>query len=503
MGLPSRPQSIDLIDLIDFREWRLPIKRIPVNRTDDLWRWTAAELAHGIRTRAISSREAVASCLGRIAEANARLNAVVEVLTEEAEEAATLADQRIGSGDLLGPLHGVPVLTKINSDQSGHATTNGIAALKGTLSPVDSPQIAALRAAGAVIVGRTNTPAFSYRWFTSCEAHGRTLNPWDESRTPGGSSGGAAAAVASGMVPIAQGNDIGGSIRYPAYACGVMGIRPTSGRVAGTASPPGVDAPLSVQYMSVQGPLARTVSDLRLAFAAMTVPSDVDPIYAPVPLVGPALERPIRVGLLRHTGAAESDPAVVSALETAARCLTDVGYVVEEIELPLLDEAFRLWWLLAMEEFRSVMPLVAQSGDPSIIRAAGYYYEIVAQMWGKAPTLENYINGYARRNTLIRDLQQRMSRYPLILLPISSELAFEQDADLKGVDRCRELIQAQASMMAIALLGFPAIAVPTGLHRGLPVGVQLLGRRFREDTLFDAAEVIESRRGLLTPIDGR
>lgn len=470
-----------------------------MRETRDLWRWSAADLAHAIRTRLISSREAVDSCLARIGEVNPRLNALVEPLADEARQAADQADAEIRAGRAIGLLHGVPVASKINSDQAGHATTNGISALRELLSAEDSPQVASLRGAGAIIVGRSNTPAFSYRWFTTCEAHGRTLNPWDPTRTPGGSSGGAAAAVASGMVPIAQCNDIGGSIRYPAYACGITGLRPTSGRVPGTFGPHAADAPLSVQYMLVQGPVARTVDDVRRAFTVMVTPSCQDPVFVPAPLVGPPLERPTRIGLIHHTEVARSHPAVKEALDTAARWLSDAGYLVEEIKLPLLEEAFRLWWLLALEEFRLVMPLVEQCGDPAIIKAARFYYEIRKDWWGEAPSLDSYIHGYARRGTLVRQLMEFMSRYPLILLPTSSDLPFEQDADLAGVERCRELISAQATMMSIALLGFPAIAVPTGLHNGLPVGVQLLGRRFREDTLFDAAEVIESRCGTLTP----
>jgi amidase len=194
---------------------------------DELWRWTGVEIARGVRTRLISSREAVESCLARIEQTNPRLNALVEVSAEEALDMAGAADRAVAAGETLGPLHGVPVSTKVNSDQEGHATTDGLVALKDNIAEVESPQVEKLREAGAVFVGRSNTPAFSYRWFADNDLHGRTLNPWDGGRTPGGSSGGAGSAVASGMVPIAHGNDIGGSIRYPAYACGVVGLRPS------------------------------------------------------------------------------------------------------------------------------------------------------------------------------------------------------------------------------------------------------------------------------------
>lgn len=201
---------------------------------EPLWTWTAVELARGIRVGQISSRQATESCLQRMREVNPVVNAVVESLETEALSAADAADRRTKSrrNRDLPPLHGVPVTTKINVDLAGHPTTNGIVALRNAIASEDSAPVANLRKAGAVVIGRTNTPAFSFRWFTENDLHGRTLNPWLPSRTPGGSSGGAASAVAVGIGPIAHGNDIAGSVRYPAYCCGVAAIRPSLGRVA-------------------------------------------------------------------------------------------------------------------------------------------------------------------------------------------------------------------------------------------------------------------------------
>ena len=240
------------------------------NSSDELWRWTGVELAWGIRTRRVSSREATESCLSRIEEVNPRLNALVEVSGEEALVMADAADRAVGAGEALGSLHGVPISIKVNSDQAGHAATNGVLAFKDNVDEVDGPHVKKLREAGAVFVGRSNTPAFSYRWFADNDLHGRTFNPWDEKRTPGGSSGGASSAVASGIMPLAHGNDIGGSIRYPAYACGVVGIWQTVGRVPNWYGPTDADEAPSVQSMLVQGPLARSVADLRLTLDAMS-----------------------------------------------------------------------------------------------------------------------------------------------------------------------------------------------------------------------------------------
>lgn len=474
-------------------------RRLP----NELWKWSATEVAWGIRTRAISSRDAVTSCLERIAQSNSVVRALVEVSPEEALAMADEADRAVAAGGPLGPLHGVPVSIKVNSDQAGHATTNGVVAFRDNMATADGPHVAKLRKAGAVFVGRSNTPAFSYRWFTSNDLHGRTLNPWNPGRTPGGSSGGAAAAVACGMLPIAHGNDIGGSIRHPAYCCGVTGLRPTVGRVPSWYGPVDADQALSVQTMLVQGPLARTVGDLRLALSAMSGFDARDPLCAPAPLAGEPIKRPIRVGLLRDVDVVKPTPAVNAALDTAARWLTEAGYVIEEVSLPFLAEAYRLWYLLAMEEFRQIMPLVEKVGDEAMQRAAAHYYAVARDWWGPQPGLADYMNGYARRGTLIMKLQQFLQDHPLVLLPVSAEQAFEQDADIKSVESMRRVMAANWSMMAIPLLGFPAISVPTGIADDLPVGVQLLGRRFREDTLLDAAEVIEARAGLFAPVDPR
>lgn len=473
------------------------------DQSGELWRWTATSLARGIRTRAISSREAALACLKRIEQVNPSVNALVEVSREEALEAADAADRGVADGAALGPLHGVPVSIKVNSDQRGHATTNGVAAFKDMIATEDGPHVANLRNAGAVFVGRSNTPAFSYRWFTTNDLHGRTLNPWDATRTPGGSSGGAAVAAATGMVPIAHGNDIGGSIRQPAYCCGVTGLRPTVGRIPTWYGPSDVDQPLSVQTMLTQGPLARCVADLRLALAVMSVFDPRDALHAPARLSGEPLVRPIRVGLLRDAAAARPSPAVNAALDQAAGWLRDAGYRVDEIDDPGFGEAYRLWYLLAMEEFRQIMPLVEQIGDDGMKKAAAHYYAVAREWWGDKPGLAEYMNGYARRGTLIVRLQRFLQDCPLILLPVSAEQAFVQDADIHSVDSMRKVMAANWSMMAIPMLGFPALAVPTGVANGLPVGVQLLGRRFREDTVLDAGDVIEARGGVLTPIDPR
>src|SRR6478752_1446480 len=222
--------------------------------TEAIWRWSATRVAAAIRSREISAREAVDASLSRMAEVNGKLNAVT----------VDLADRAVAAADVpLGPLHGVPVTIKENVDQEGCATTNGVVAFRDMIAPADCPAVANLKSAGAIIVGRTNTPAFSFRIDTVNDLRGRTYNPWSKTRTPGGSSGGAASSVAAGITPLAHGTDIAGSIRFPAYACGIAGIRPSFGRVPSYNPTQAAERSLSSQLMSVQGPLARTVADLR------------------------------------------------------------------------------------------------------------------------------------------------------------------------------------------------------------------------------------------------
>lgn len=473
------------------------------NLPAELWKWSATAQAHAIRTGAISSRELTLASFDRIEQVNPKLNALVETSRDEALEMADAADKAVARGDALSPIHGLTVSVKVNSNQVGHATTHGVVAFKDDIATTDDPHVANLRKAGAVFVGRGNSPAFSYRWFTNNDLHGRTLNPWDSTRTPGGSSGGAASAVSSGMVSIGHGNDIGGSIRQPAFCCGIAGLRPTVGRIPSWFGAPDQDQPLSVQTMLTQGPLARKVSDLRLALAAMSPCDPREGLYAPVPLQGLPATRPIKVGLLRNAQIAKPSKNVSAALDQAARWLTEAGYVVEEIDDPVFEEAYRLWYLLAMEEFRQIMPLVNDIGDHGMQTAAAHFYSIAADWWGDRPDLAAYMNGYARRGTLIARLQQFMQNYPLILMPVSAEQAFKQDSDIESLESMRKVVTANWSMMAVPVLGFPALSVPTGVADGLPVGVQLLGQRYREDMVLDAGEVVEARAGTFTPVDPR
>ncbi|GAA3583245.1 amidase family protein [Nonomuraea rosea] len=461
----------------------------------ELWQLPATEIAAGIRTREISAAEVMESCLARIEAVNPALNALVEVRPEAALADARQADAAVAAGAELGPLHGVPVSTKINTAQRSRLTSHGLSAMAGATADGDDACVSALRAAGAVFLGRSNAPAFSMRWFSSNDPHGRTLNPWSAAHTPGGSSGGAAAGVAAGMTPIGQGNDIAGSVRYPAACCGLVGIRPTVGLVSNWA-PPGdmeLEGPLTFQAWSVHGPLTRTVADARTALYAMAGADLRDPFGIPAVHRAAPAEGPIRVGLVRDVGLAKPHPSVEDALDTAAGWLAAAGYEVEELELPLLAEAARLWSLLLCEDLRPMVPGMRELGDEATRINLTHCFEAAAELWGAEPGITAYIQGWARRATLITRLQELLGTSTILLTPVSAEPPFEQDADIIDPERARSLFAAQWPMTSVPVLGFPAVSVPTGVAGGLPSAVQLIGGRFAEDLILNAAQAIEDR----------
>jgi amidase len=320
-----------------------------------LWQLGPRELADGIRKRSFSSVETVQAHLDRIAEVNPSLNALTRVLEEEALAAAAEVDAGLARGDSPGPLAGVPFTVKENIDLAGTATTWGVAALARAEAPVDAPQVANLRQAGAIPVGRSNMPDFALRWHTDNALHGATVNPFDSSVTPGGSSGGEAVALATGMTPLGLGNDLGGSLRWPAQCCGVACIRPTLGRVPSATVIEPSDALIGLQLMNAQGPMARRVDDLRLALQLMARQSDRDPWYVPAPL-GNRDNGRLRVAVVRDPAGAGVEPSIAEAVDRAARALREAGHTLADAEPPGVAEAARGWGILIAADVERMTP---------------------------------------------------------------------------------------------------------------------------------------------------
>jgi amidase len=465
--------------------------------SEELWRWDAVDLARAIRLGQVSSRDAIESCLKRLAAVNGAINAVTVVLAEPARAQADAADRALKRGDPVGPLHGLPVTIKENVDHEGTATTNGVVGFKELVAQFDNPAVANWKRAGAIVIGRTNTPAFSLRWHTDNELHGATFNPWDRTRTPGGSSGGAAASLAVGITPLAHGTDYGGSIRYPAYCCGVAGIRPTLGRVPGFNATAPEERTITAQIMAVQGPMARRIRDVRLGLAPMAAGDPRDPWWVPAPLTGAPPAHPVKVALTVDPAKLGVDPAVADAVRRAGAALARAGYAVEEVEPPSVEAIAELWWTLAWSETRHVMqPVMRKLGGKDVNRALDAVLSITPDL-----DLVGYMKGLAARAKHVRDWLLFLERYPLVVGPVSTEPPFPVGFDTDEQADPRRLIRAQRLLTAVNLLGLPSAAVPVGKAGAVPLGVQVIGSRYREDLCLDAAEAIEAQCGLPTPID--
>lgn len=471
--------------------------RAPV--ATELWQLSATELAGLIAARQASSREVVEAHLRRIAEVNPRINAITALLADEALRAADAGDQAVAEGTATGPFHGVPFTVKENVDLVGLATTLGLRALAGAMPAEDAPVVQRLRAAGAIPIGHTNCPTITLRWHTDSELWGATVNPWDASVTPGASSGGEAAALATGMSPLGLGNDGLGSLRWPAQACGIVVLKPTLGRIPHATSTEGPDATaIGAQITTVQGPLARRVADLRAAFAVVAGPDRRDPWSVPAPLAGPEVQRPIRVALVSHPCRDEVAPQVAEGLARAAAALADAGYVVEEAEPPTIDLAART--LLQMLSTPDVLVMWQEAGALLPEETHHFLRDFYAAVGDTDPVAT--LRSFGTRQTLLSAWSAFLEDHPLILGPVSTDPPFAAGRDLDPGAVART-IRALRLTIAVNALGLPAVALPVGIGANLPQAVQLIGARYREDLCLDAAQALEERLGIITPIDPR
>ena len=460
----------------------------------EFWKSTAAETAKRVRAREVSAREVAEAALARIDAVNPALNAVVQRMDGEALAAADAVDDALRRGADPGPLAGAPVTIKVTADQKGFATTNGLRLQKDLIAAEDNPVVANLRKAGAVIVGRTNTPAFSLRWFCRNSLHGQTVNPHNAAITPGGSSGGAASAVASGMCAIGHGTDIGGSIRYPAYACGLHGLRPTLGRIpAVNFTAP--DRLIGGQLMAVSGPIARSMADIELGLRAMSARDVRDPWW--VPAEDRRDREPKRAALTVAPEGMAVHPAAADALRFAARALEAAGWRIEEVACPTLREPARhqaTLWLAEMHPDGGKR--IAEEGDPD----ACFVYDC---MTARAPEvdLDRVLEALRRRAALLREWEVFLAKHQMLICPVSGELPFDDNCDVSGPERFGEVMEAQLTQLGLPLLGLPCLAAATGAAEGRPMGVQLVAGRYREDALIEAGEIVEAASGAPEVVD--
>jgi amidase len=462
----------------------------------ELWQLGALELAEKIRSGETSSREVLEAHLARVDAVNPHLNAVVRRLDEEARAAADAADRAVAEGATLGPLHGVPCTVKENIDLAGTPTTQGVPALAEAIAPIDAPTVERMRAAGAIPFARTNLPDLGLRVHTDSALHGLTRNPWNPNVTAGGSSGGEASAIASGMSPIGLGNDIGGSLRNPAHCCGIASIKPTSGVVPMATVVPPEDQLLSSQQMLAEGPMARHVADVRAGLQAIAGWSARDPRSVPAHLTDLADGEHVTVAVMADPPGGETHPEIAAAVRHAADILSDQGHHVVEATPPSYEEILELWAMLLIGDLfvtRPLLDMVLSPDAQSVLNSMMEQYP--------APTLQSSVELQGARYNAMRAWSTFFEQHPVLLSPTWALPAFEHGADLRGEEIVTIMRDTLRPVLPGNLLGIPGAIVPCGMAAGLPVGVQVMGDKYADLRCLAIAEQIQNAEGVHTPID--
>lgn len=456
----------------------------------------ATALAAAVRAGEVSCREVIEAHLARIEAVDDTVGAVTVVLADAARAAADAVDaRRAAEGPAaLGPLGGVPFTVKENLDCLGSATTHGVRALRDARPYLDAPIVGRMRAAGAIPIARTNLSELGLRLCTDNPLRGRTRNPYDARLTVGGSSGGDAAAVATGMAPIGLGNDIGGSLRIPAHCAGVAALKPTTGRIPRASSLPPLDYGMAGQAMLADGPIARAVGDLRAALA-VTAGRDVrDPRSVDAPRRGPPVDR--RAGLVLDLPGGALPAAAVEAIRRAGARLEAAGWAVEVVDPPELDAVDAVWGHLLATDFAVTMPMMRPLVSEALY---GHMGRVIAAF--DVSGVSNH-RVHVERARLGRAWSGFFAEYPVLVGPNWTRPFWPIDADLDpeaGIALLRETVRFTLPGNA---LGLPCVALPMGLDpEGLPTSVQIYADLWREDLCLDAAEVIEAGGPAPTPID--
>ncbi|MEL6681955.1 MAG: amidase family protein [Pseudomonadota bacterium] len=455
-----------------------------------IWKWSATDIAAATHEGSVSVTEVTEAAIARMEAVNPDLNAVVDSLADQARVDAKQLDA--GSGP-KGPLHGVPVTIKINVDQKGCATSNGVAAFKDIIAPADAPVVCNLKAAGAIVIGRTNTPEFSFRADTDNPLYGRTHNPWGRHVSAGGSSGGAGSAVMAGIGALAHGNDIGGSLRFPAAANGAVTLKPGLGRVPAFNPSQKVERGLLAQSMSVQGLIARQAADLHLSMPALIAPDARDPFHVPIPWRGTPLDQPIRVAFARDDFGFGMHPDVATALDNAASALSNAGYAVDLVNPPLARETGEVGYRALLGEVKDLLgPDIRRYGSAELNGIFDDYYRQFPPFEGK-----ELLAALARRSHYARAWSLFLEDYPLILSPFMLTPFFAPGRDAEGPEGVKEALGCAHWSFIMNFLGLPAGNLPTYVANlpqvRQPVGVQIAGRRWREDLIVDAMQAIEQQ----------
>src|ERR1700722_19399470 len=416
----------------------------------ELWRESALSLAQLIRSGDVTSREIVESHLGRIDAVNDEVNAVVEVRPDEALAEADRADATLRSGEALGPLHGVPFTTKTNIDVAGYATTQGSFALAHLMASVDAPLVEKMRRAGAVMLARTNMPDLGLRLNTESSLYGATHNPWRHGYTAGGSSGGEAAALATGMSPIGLGNDIGGSLRNPVFCCGVASIKPSRGRVANMDTSAIFEMALNEQIMLTDGVIARQVGDVRRGLEIVMGAHRADPQSVDVPLHGSPASK--RVALVPEPAGGGTAPGIAEGVRRAGRALADAGYEVEEVEPPKVFDSYIAWAeLMTTSMAASELDLTTVIGEDGL-----RFLELSPADFPPAPA-ESIGRLHQTRFGIARAWREFFMTYPLVVGPTWTQSPFPLGFDIRDAESAMKVLEMVRFVLPANLLGLPAV----------------------------------------------
>ena len=456
---------------------------------------SAVALAEQVRQKKLSPVELVEAHLARIEQLNPKLNAFVQVDADGARRQARAAETAATRGEKVGPLHGVPLSVKSSVEVAGMRCEAGTKLRAGYVASQDAPLVSRLRAAGAIILGVTNCPELLMAWETDNLLYGRTNNPWDVSCTPGGSSGGEAAAIASGCSAGGVGSDGGGSIRVPAHFSGICGLKPTPGRIPATGHFPNSVGPFAL--IGVVGPMARTVADLKALFAVMQGPDDGDPSASPVPVRWPGKDelKKLRIGYFEDDGRTPVTGETHAAVRTAAEALRRVGFRVEPFRPVGLETARQLWWKFFGIAGGMLLGPMTKAHEADLSPILKQFFSWVAAE--PSHTGQTLLDTWIQRDAVRMQVFAQMRESPILLCPVASVPAFKHGERSWKIDgQTVQYLDAWSYCEWFNLLGTPAVVVPVGRSaEGLPIGVQIVARPWEEELVLAVAAAVEKECG--------
>jgi Asp-tRNA(Asn)/Glu-tRNA(Gln) amidotransferase A subunit family amidase len=453
----------------------------------------AADIARLVRNKKISPVEVVQEHLARIQKLNPVLNAFADLQPDFALADAKRIERSVLKGEATGRmLLGVPLTIKSCIDVCGLHSAAGSRLRAAYVPGCDATLVARLKRAGAIVLGNTTTPEFLMAYHTENEIHGRTNNPWDLSRTPGGSSGGEAAAISSGMSAGGFGSDGGGSIRVPAHFCGIYGLKPTPGVVPTTGHFPVCSGPFS--RLGVVGPMARTMADLRLLLEASAGHDANDPASVPVslPESRPLQTFGLRVGYYEDDGETAPTPETAAAVRTAAEALSDAGFVVEPFRPDGLSRARELWSVIFVECGARLLNELVRDHEDEISPNTREFLRLASEQ--PPLTAERLLMVLMESDQLRRQTQAQMQKFPILLAPVCATPAFRHEEAGWGESHAADYLRTMTYSQHYNLLGNPALAMPVAQSSdGLPIGVQIVGRHYRDMEVLAVADILDQQ----------